>query len=206
MGGLRFANLPYGLNSHHPGEEFYMVRMVIALLALSTLPTTAQSVDCQTIKDNQARLECYDKAPPKRPAAPKAKTEPASGGTVKDGVWELSRRKDTMTDKLSCTIFAVGKPYVQISARDLYISYSGRGGVNGFQYRIDDQPATGMQLPTDIEKQIGAVHLSGAAFQQILRARRLRVSTLTLVAGIKEEDLALDGVARLHERLMRECL
>jgi hypothetical protein len=99
----------------------------------------------------------------------------------------------------------MGKAYVQMSNDDLYVSYRGRGGVQGFKYRFDEGPPSEMQIPSDIEKQIGAIKISGAAFQQLLRSSRLRIETLTLISGIANEDINLTGARPLYTRMLREC-
>ena len=124
--------------------------------------------------------------------------------TTTDGGWQLRRNKDAMTDKTSCILSPVGKPHVQISVGDLYISYRGRGGVSAFSYRMDDGPASQLQLPTEIDKQIGFVHISGDAFNSILRASRLRVQVLTVLSNLLNEDLALSGM-RSYMQEQQEC-
>jgi len=183
------------------------ILFAVILVTLSS-PGYAQQPDCKSIQDSKARLECFDAAPPKAPAAPKApaKSAPkADPNTTTDGGWQLRRSKDAMTDKTSCILSPVGKPYVQISVGNLYIGYRGRGGVQGFRYRLDDGPISEMQLPTPIEKQIGAVRISGEVFNQVLRASRLRVEVLTLVSGLQNEDLAVSGMRRLYAKMRQEC-
>lgn len=61
-----------------------------------------------------------------------------------------------------------------------------------------------MQLPSSIEKSVSVINLKGQTFNQIIAGSRLRVSALTLVAGIKVEDIDL-GAKRLYTRMEREC-
>jgi hypothetical protein len=117
----------------------------------------------------------------------------------------LHKVKDNLTDKTTCVVSPVGKPHVQISANNLYIAYRGRGGVQGFQYRIDDGPVSAMQLPTSIEREMGAVRLSGEAFNQALCASRLRVRVLTSLSSLQEDDLPLSGMHHLYDKMRREC-
>ena len=177
------------------------IRLVVILAAAVSMglvsPTNAlaQQTDCKSIQDPKARLECFDAAPPKAPTAAPAKSAPkADRNTTAVGGWQLQRSKNAMTDKTDCILVPVGKPHVQITVGDLYISYRGRGGVQGFRYRLDDEPVSQMQLPTEIDKQIGAVHISGDTFNRILQASRLRVEVLTLISGVQNEDLAVAGV------------
>jgi hypothetical protein len=120
----------------------------ISMTTISAPNAFAKDQDCKSIQDPKARLECFDAgatAPPKAPAAPKApaKSAPkADPNTTTEGGWQLRRSKDPMTDKTNCILTPVGKPYVQITVGDLYISYRGRGGVQGFSYRLDDGPVS----------------------------------------------------------------
>jgi hypothetical protein len=188
-----------------------MLAAALSMGVVSAPNAFAQQPDCKSIQDPKARLECFDAAPtaaPKAPAAPKppAKTAPkADPNTTTDGGWQLRRIKDAMTDETTCILSPVGKPYVQISVRDLYISYRTRGGVQGFQYRLDDGPISDMEIPTDTEKQIGFVHISGDAFNRVLRASRLRVQVVTLISGLQTEDLAVSGMRSLYAKMQREC-
>ena len=189
------------------------IRLVVILAAAVSMglvsPTNAlaQQTDCKSIQDPKARLECFDAAPPKAPTAAPAKSAPkADRNTTAVGGWQLQRSKNAMTDKTDCILVPVGKPHVQITVGDLYISYRGRGGVQGFRYRLDDEPVSQMQLPTEIDKQIGAVHISGDTFNRILQASRLRVEVLTLISGVQNEDLAVAGVRGLYTKMQRECL
>lgn len=62
-----------------------------------------------------------------------------------------------------------------------------------------------MQLPTPIEKQIGAVHFGGNRFYDIMAANRLRVQTLTVLRDLKTEDLHLEPVKRLYKQIPPAC-
>ncbi len=110
-----------------------------------------------------------------------------------------------MTDKLTCVVLATARPYIQFSIGQLYISYAGRGGVDGYTYRIDDLAASEMQLPSHIEKTNSMINLKGQVFNHIIASSRLRVETRTFVGGVKIEDIDLDPVKRLYARMEREC-
>lgn len=187
-------------------------RISAALLFASGIPTIAAAQEnCRAIQDAKARLDCFDKMPATPPPAPAKKAAPpaargkAEPGTTTDSGWQLRKSRDAMSDKVTCVIMPIAKPYIQFNIGDFYLSYAGRGGVEGFQYRIDDNPASGMQIPSPIEKQISAVHLSGRVFEQILKAKRLRVSTLTLIRGLQDEDIDLAPMRRLYARMVSEC-
>jgi hypothetical protein len=182
-----------------------------AILALSCTPLHAQQ-DCKAIKDATARLACFDSPAPAKPAAqvkqPPAKpadTSKRPNVTAVDGGWELRVIKDGFSDKVSCVISPATRPWVQISVGHLYISYQGRGGVEGYTIRTDDNPAGQMQLPTPIDKSIGAVHFKEAAFYDIMAANRLRVQTFTVLHDLKDEDLDLVPAKRLYKKMGPEC-
>lgn len=160
----------------------------------------SQDSSCREIADAAKRLECFD-----RSAAEPAKKSPSAKPAPGRYGWVLNKSKDRMTDKISCVVSPPGKPFIQVNLGSLYISYRSRGGLQGFQYRIDDAPISRMQLPTPIEQQISAAHIRGATFDQILRSRRLRVQALTLVAGVITDDVDLSGLSAVYARMQREC-
>jgi hypothetical protein len=187
--------------------SIYLVIMLFG--GLASTGSSAQQPACKDIQDPAARLACFDKvpaAPAAVPAKPKPPAKPpADANRILDGGWAMRKSKDAMTDKVDCIISPANNPSVQVSQSDLYISYKGRDGVQGFTHRIDDGSSSPMQLPTEIERQVGLVHISGAAFNQILTASRLRVETVTLVAGLGNEDLQLTGMRRLYARMPGFC-
>jgi hypothetical protein len=158
--------------------------------------------DCRSIEDSAARLACYDRNAGTRAPQPNAK--PATTSNAGAG-WELKREKDSMTDKISCILSPIGKPYIQINKGEMFIGYGKRGGVGGFRYRIDEKPPTEMQIPTRTEQQVGAVYIGGARFQQVISGSRLRVSTLTVLNSMIEEDISLEGAKPLYRKMMAEC-
>jgi hypothetical protein len=182
-----------------------------AITLLSCTPLLAQQ-DCKAIPDATARLACFDKPAPAKPAVqvkpPAAKPVAASkrpNVTAVDGGWELRVIKDGFSDKVNCVISPATRPWVQISVGHLYISYQGRGGVEGYTVRTDDNPAGLMQLPTPIDKSVGTVHFKDAAFYDIMAANRLRVQTFTVLRELKDEDLDLVPAKRLYKKMGPEC-
>jgi hypothetical protein len=109
--------------------------IVVFSLWLSTFAVStaaAQQQDCRSIQDPKGRLECYD-ALPQAPVAPKKPAQAAPGQKAPNASAEsgclLKRSKDAMTDKVSCYLTPAGNPHVQITPKELYISFRGRGGV-----------------------------------------------------------------------------
>jgi hypothetical protein len=114
---------------------------------------------------------------------------------ARDGEWELRQSKDTFSDKDSCVLMPSKRPHIQITSNSLYISYRGRGGVKGYTVRVDDEPPSQMQLPSDIEQGIQALGFQGKAFEQVLEAKRIRV----------QYDINIAGAKRLLARLRTLC-
>ena len=188
------------------------MRVALGLIITSLLASYSCAIaedNCSAIQDPQARLACFDKAARKPAPAKKAdvpkdqKATPKAAAT--DSGWELRITRDNFTDQTNCVISPKGRPWVQVNVGNLYISYAGRGGVDGFTLRVDDNPPGQMQLPTPIDKQIGAVHLSGDQFFDAMAGNRLRVQTLTVLRELKDEDLDLGPVKRLYKKMGPEC-
>lgn len=184
--------------------------MVLTASILAGYNGAVAEENCSALQDPQTRLACFDKSAQKATTAKKSAGSkdtkaalPRAAAT--DGGWELRITKDNFTDKTSCVISPTGRPWVQINVGNLYISYAGRGGVAGFTLRVDDHPPGQMQLPTPIDKQIGAVHLSGDKFFDAMAGNRLRVQTFTVLRELKDEDLDLAPVKRLYKKMGPEC-
>ena len=121
----------------------------------------------------------------------------------KTGDWRVTRVIDNMTDKASCTGLYKNNFDIQLSENKLYIDMRGKGSVDGFTFRIDDdQPIT--QLPTKIEQNIGVVRIGGEtnddkiAFSRLLKGNRLRVRVLTLLGSAEDYDISLNGFSESY--------
>jgi hypothetical protein len=141
---------------------------------------------------------------PNLPTAKRLPSTAIESGSIDKG-WVFTRSKDNFSDRQTCMISRVDKPYVQITKGHLSISYSGRGGVRGFKYCLDDGPASALEIPHEIDQRIGAVHIYGPTFAEVLRSNRFRLQTLTLVNGISEEDFNTSGMTRLYANLISQC-
>ncbi|MET4804591.1 hypothetical protein [Bradyrhizobium sp. LB11.1] len=185
------------------------MKMFFAALALLVCANSANAADCKSIADATARLNCFDREAAPKPNAQKLPPTPstAKGKDVAaiDGGWELRVIKDGFSSKTSCVISPTGKPWIQMSPGQLYISYHGRGGVEGFTVRMDEYPPEEMQLPTPIDKSIGMVHFKGSEFSRLMTANRLRVQTFTVLRELKNEDMNLAGAKRLYKKMPPEC-
>lgn len=122
-------------------------------------------------------------------------------GTViaKSGDWSVRRSTDAMTDKPECVALHKDRSDLQVTTSEMYISEGGKGGVDAIIVRFDDQPAEGMRLATDSEKQISAIGITGQEFQELLAAKRLRYRILNLLGGMDDGDVDLSGLVRVHD-------
>lgn len=112
---------------------------------------------------------------------------------TKIGDWSIYLTQDAMTDAPSCVATYKDRTDIQLSDESFAISFRGRGGVSSFKYRLDDQPPSGVVLPTKVEKEIGAVYLGGQAFSQLAAAKRIRVQVLTVLSSLVDEDIDLSS-------------
>lgn len=114
-----------------------------------------------------------------------------------DDKWRAKVSKDAMTDELSCTLFYKPNPkYVQIGldkngGGTLYIGYGGRGGIKGYQYRLDSEPATQHQLPTRMEKEVSSAMIP----LSILQGRsKFAIQTLTVLNTVETDTVDLTSL------------
>ena len=121
------------------------------------------------------------------------------------GIWELRHVKDEFTDEKSCVIVVIANYDIRVSTSRLFINYSTHGGAQGYQFRIDDGPVSGMQLPSEVDRRMGVIELEGRTFDKLLRAKRLRVQTLTLISGLENADINLVGLAELYLDMQKLC-
>jgi hypothetical protein len=155
----------------------------------------AQSNDCSAIKVGAQRLACYDKANQRMKVEPqsKAKSAEAKPSHFRSHSWAVEEAIDQMTDKKKCTALYKGAWTIQASPGNFFVSTRGRGGVKAYTIRFNDEPAEPLQNATNIEKEISAADLSMYS-ERIYTAKRLRVEILTLVSGVVNEDIDLNGL------------
>lgn len=140
--------------------------------------------------------------PATKAAKPAAHDDP---NTLHVGNWTIESNADPMTDAKKCTAYYdIGPKYaVQMTKDSFAISYGGRGGIEGYNMRFDDDPALGLLLPSGIEKEIGALVIkdSDDRFSRLLSAKRVRVQGNTLIAGIVNDDINLSDLPALMATL-----
>ena len=135
-------------------------------------------------------------------AKPAAADDP---NTLHIGLWTIEAKTDPMTDAKRCTAYYdLGPEYaVQITKDSFAISYRGRGGIESYQMRFDDDPPLELSLPSEVEKEIGAfvIKETDRRFDRLLIAKRLRVQASTLVGGIVNDDINLSDLPALFATL-----
>jgi hypothetical protein len=198
---------------------FRLFATAALITAISVTNVFAQQSNCKSIQDPKARLECFDTSPIVQPKAtadprtegnslPKEKVNTTMQGgwqVTTDQGWQLHRRNDPMTDKPQCFLAPVGKGYAQFTTDAFYISYKGRGGVQGYNYRLDDRPVAKFQIATEMERKLDVIEFSDDAFKSVLGASRLRLEVLTVLREVSYDDFALVGMRGLFAKMSREC-
>ena len=101
-----------------------------------------------------------------------------------------------MTDKVTCTGIWRDEYRVQLNAEAFYINRKGQGGVDAYHVRIDDAPAKEMVLATRTERDISAIMLKNIA--ELVRAKRLRVSGISILQSAIELYLDIADIAEAH--------
>jgi hypothetical protein len=124
---------------------------------------------------------------------------------AKEGTWELRHGKDTFSDKPSCVITVAAKPYIQIERGAFSVGYRGRGGVQMYEVRLDDEPESRPALPSDTEKQGGFLIWRNDAFETIMKAKRVRIKAFTVLSSVLTDDIDMKGTDRLYARLRELC-
>jgi hypothetical protein len=125
---------------------------------------------------------------------------PAEGKAVASfGDWSVTLHANSMTDKKSCISIYKSDPQIQLGAESLYISLRGRGGVRGYQIRVNDEKADKLHLASEIERKAAVVEFRGEAFDRLKTAKRLRVEVITILDNLREYDIALEQNSELRK-------
>lgn len=139
-------------------------------------------------------------------AASSAAASDEAQGTPSASSWELNKSVDDFTGKQTCVITSPDQPLVEIDPpSSFFVSLQGRGGVAGYRYRIDQQPASPMRLPTKMESDTSTVIIEGQEFARVVAGTRLRIEILTVLSSVLDLDLNLRGIRPLLARARAEC-
>ena len=124
------------------------------------------------------------------------------------GKWVIYGEVDAMTDKKECIAYYGDKRFIQATNNSFAVVYAGRGGLQGYYLRFDNDEALSMVLPSDTEKKIGAfiIERSDTRFAQLMTATRLRIRALTVLRSLADDDIDLTGFPDVIARLQGpEC-
>jgi hypothetical protein len=109
----------------------------------------------------------------------------------KSGNWKVLRSNDPMTDKAVCTGIYKDRYAIQLSETALYIRVS--GGIESIKLRFDGAEPQSLKPAREIEKKIRSIVIEGSDFTQLKSSSRFRVQIGTLVSGVVDEDIDLNG-------------
>ena len=199
-----------------------MKNILMALCGIAFTPLAFGQSDCSAVKQDKARLACYDKAAKEKSAAlaapaatptppaeekTKAADKPEKPGdkiVFKSQFWHVHQHLDAMTDKKSCTALYKNAWTVQGTADNLYVSLKGRGGVKAYTLRIDEAAPDSMQLASSTEKSISAIILQ-PSFERIYNAKRVRLQIITILDSFPVEDIDLSGFKEAVDYIRANC-
>lgn len=117
--------------------------------------------------------------------------------------WSLVVSTDRMTDKKICTIHYLKDKNIWYSDRDiLYIDYTKRGGVAGYQYRVDNRPPADYKLTTRGNND--AVKIS-VWYRNFLDGSVLKINGQTVLKDQIILDIDLKGLKEEREKMSKEC-
>ena len=118
-----------------------------------------------------------------------------------NGKWIVYSRVDGMTDEKSCVAEYDGNN-VQLTLHSFAVGFAGRGGIDFFNIRIDNDPPMGTMYPDATEKSMGFFILENPkTISRIMNAKRIRVQTVTLVNGIVNDDIDLTQLEEVKSLL-----
>jgi hypothetical protein len=92
-----------------------------------------------------------------------------------------------------------------LTRRGLIFFYRHRGGIAGYRYRLDEAPATNLRIPSRLDRLTDTLTFQGRNLDAILRAKRLRVSAITLAGGENFDDIDLNGLTRARADMLNGC-
>lgn len=121
----------------------------------------------------------------------------------RSGNWKVLRDKNTMTDKTDCTGIYKEDYGVQLVKDQLFVRVA--GGIESVTLRFGDEPARPLRLPTEMEKKVRVIIVSGADFERLRDVSRLLYQSSTLVSGIKSGEIDLIGFGPALDNIRAGC-
>lgn len=115
------------------------------------------------------------------------------------GKWDVYYSKDIMTDKPSCVARYKGKENAQLTVSSFAV-----GSLiypDGYEYRLDDEPSSAMQINGNTGKRIGAIIIDKKSIvDKLISSKRLRIQ---IVGGkLYQFDISLSGASSAHEKMV----
>jgi hypothetical protein len=109
------------------------------------------------------------------------------------GGWRIMGSTDAMTDMKECVAYFGPTESIQMTKDSLAIGYSGRGGLDAYILRFDDNPADEMTLGSERDKRIGffIIQDPDPNLARVRSSKRLRVRGLTALSTIVDDDIDL---------------
>jgi hypothetical protein len=118
------------------------------------------------------------------------------------GNWFVVRTAHNTTGAVSCTGFYMGHPGVQLSKETLILKVPGE--LKTIALRFDGQTPRAPRPPEASEKQIGAVVLAGADFEQLRRGKTLGLDVVS-AQGPGSHTLQLEGLDAALKNINDGC-
>ena len=136
-----------------------------------------------------SEASAQSKAPSKKPA--------------RHGDWFAKVLVDKMTDAKECLVLNAKDPFVSVDpVGRLDVNFRGRGGVSGFQYRIDSLPAAPYQLLSPGRTDVLSVSDVRDEFNA---ARRLLIQGETVLGKPIELEYDMRGLEKAREDAVKLC-
>lgn len=122
---------------------------------------------------------------------------------ARHGDWFAKVLIDKMTDAKDCMVLNAKDPYVSVDpVGRLDVNFRGRGGVAGFQYRIDSLPAAPYQLLSPGRTDVLSVSDVRDEFNA---ARRLLIQGETVLGRPINLEYDMRGFAKAREDAVTLC-
>lgn len=132
-----------------------------------------------------------------------AQSKPPAKKTARHGDWFAKVLVDKMTDAKECLVLNAKDPYVSVDpVGRLDINYRGRGGIAGYQYRIDSHPASPYQLLPPGRTDVLSVSDVRDEFNT---ARRLLIQGETVLGRPISLEYDLRGLGAAKEEAAKLC-
>ena len=112
--------------------------------------------------------------------------------------WKIEKRKDSMTDEISCGASIRGRSEVWLTDNVLYI-YIGRTP-KGITLRFGDEPAQ-QSVISPAEKSVRSIMIGKFDLDQIVDRKiiRIRYRVITILDTLVEGDIDITGIDKVLE-------